>query len=401
MNLGVLAKDMRGRFIPLGRIQIQRGLELLDGFGDVPSGQMDQAEQAMADNLTRFIFCGHRRRVEQLGGRQGEIAVAAADRVTELPEQKREYERAGRTFLAKLQPALAASQHLFRSRTGGGREGTDQGGLEALFQGFALHLIGDLREQAEPALDVRDRFDVCRAPHGRSPRVKPRLDRLADLARRRQMVGEDLRYHRAAIARPKHFGDPGMRRPALGLNHRIVRGPLQQGMAELVARLRGSFLNAENIGLHQLIENLAMFELPIVEQKAKRLRRERSTKTGRHLHDPPAGRQPIKPFRHHLRQRQRHDVVPARRPRRTALVVDQRQHQLLDEQRVSVGERDRAVEQFRRQRVATRNGTRQLQALIFRKRLQLDDFIRRRQGQFMAKGPRRDEKQDGCLGDSR
>src|SRR5258708_553421 len=129
---------MRCRLIALGRIELQGRLEFFDGFLYIALAQTSQCDQAMPDDLTRFVFRFFRHRQEPIAGCCGERAVASTDRVTELAEQECKDQGAGRPLLAKLQSSLAAFQKLLGGRTCRCREWPDQRRLQANLEGVAI-----------------------------------------------------------------------------------------------------------------------------------------------------------------------------------------------------------------------------------------------------------------------
>ena len=117
--------------------------------------------------------------------------------------------------------------------------------------------IGNLVQQAKPAPNMLDRLDVRGSSSGRHARPQPRADRFLERACLGQVIGERFRYGRfASFGLPQDVDDATVHEPSLGLQHRFVRHPLQQGVSEFVAHLRTVSPRQQNLRLDQRFQPL-------------------------------------------------------------------------------------------------------------------------------------------------
>ena len=92
-----------------------------------------------------------------------------------------------------------------------------------------------------------------------------------------------------------------------------------------------------------------------------------------------AALEPVEPFRHHLAQSERQVVGRPAPAGRARALADERDHELLHEQRIAVAGRGRPCQQVFGNRLRPGNGLRQFQALLALKLFEVENVIRRGQ----------------------
>jgi hypothetical protein len=201
------------------------------------------------------------------------------------------------------------------------------------------------------------------------------------------VIGEHFRYGRFS-SHPvlQHIHDAPVYGPPLGLNHGFVRHPLQQGMPEVVADFRAHALRHQNLRLDERFQPLANLRL-VLEQGEQKIQGERAVDAGCGLGDAPRPRPSVQPFRHQLGEHERHASQSAvwRRPAR--LLIQQRNDELLEEERHPLGGLDGLQDHFVGQPRGPRNRPRKLQAVLQPQMLETNRLVDFRKSRTLGKGP--------------
>ena len=121
---------------------------------------------------------------------------------------------------------------------------------------------------------------------------------------------------------------------------------------------------SQDLGLDQSIQWLDHLHLGALQKRAEKIRRERASNAGRRLNDAPPAVEPVEPFGHDLGQGQRKIVLRPPPAAGMRALADEREDQLLDEQRDAVAGGRRPGQQLFGNRLRPGNGLRQFEALL-------------------------------------
>jgi hypothetical protein len=141
----------------------------------------------------------------------------------------------------------------------------------------------------------------------------------------------------------QQLGYASMHRAAVRLHHRFVGDALQQGMTKFVRGPGVIVPSPQDLRLDQRLQRLDDRGVGIRQQRAEKVRRKRASDTSRGLNDAPPAFEAVKPFGQHLAQGERQ--IGRRLPSASGARADERENQLLDEQRDAVARRGRPGQQ--------------------------------------------------------
>ena len=260
--------------------------------------------------------------------------------------------------------------------------------------------VRHLVQEREPLAEVFNGFGVRRAARRLDAGIEPRARRGGEIPRPGEVVRQDAGKHGAdAFAAAEGIGEAGVHRAALARKHGVVGHALEQRVAELVHGFRPVMPPPQDFRVDEPVERGEDVGARHAQEGGERVRREGAARAGGGLDDASRLAEPVEAFRQHLGEAERQrDVAGRRRPPGVAVLpgalVDEREGELLGEERNAVRGFRGAEEHLVRQGARARHGARELEAVGERQGHEADRGRRRGQAGLRKRRARGQHGQD-------